>query len=149
MKTIIVAFTILLASNAMAGTAETWSGSGAEYSPDGTQLSTYQISVVNTQVSANVVQSDATITKPNGQQETISQTLTMNGSEWTDSSNLGQGGGACYGSDTCENYISGSNGMAYATTIISDGPRARRELTMILQNGKAVKVLRENLSRVN
>jgi hypothetical protein len=143
---ILVAVAALLSGTAH---AEKWSGTGAEYSPAGKQLSTYQISVENTQSAANVVVSVATITAADGSQKSLTQTLTMNGSEWKDVSNLGQGGGACYSSDTCGNYISGANGMAYATTIISDGPNARRELTTVLQNGQAVKVLRETLSRVN
>jgi len=143
---ILIAIAALLSGTAH---AEKWAGSGAEFTPDGKQIATYQVSVDNTQSAPNVVVSVATITLADGSQQQMTQTLTMNGSEWKDVSNLGQGGGACYGSDTCENYIEGANGMAYATTIISDGQNARRDLTTVLQNGKAIKVLRESLTRVN
>jgi len=49
----------------------------------------------------------------------------------------------------CENYLENDSGRAYATTIAIDSPYQRRNLTMILQNGKAIKVVREKISRAN
>ena len=143
-----LAVVAMISGQTMAGTVDKWAGQGAAYSPDGQLLSTYQISVVNTQIAPHVIQSDATISMSDGTQKVVSQKITENGNNWTVESNLGKGGGACYGNDICENYISGENGLAYATTIVSDGPDARRHLTIELQNGKAVKLLRDKLTRI-
>ena len=95
-----------------------------------------------------MIQSEATVTRLDGSQKIIAQKITVNGNNWSVESNLGIGSGACYGGDICENYISGENGLAYATTIISDSADNRRNVTMKLQNGKAVEVLRDNLTRI-
>jgi hypothetical protein len=126
-----------------------WVGKGQEFSPNGSLLGSYTSEVVNTDKAANVMERTTTITTADGKQKVISQTLTMNETGWSVDSNLGKGGGACYGSDICENYIVGANGLSYATTIISDSANSQRYLTIILQNGEAVKVLRENTKRVN
>lgn len=139
---------ILLSATAFAATTEKWSGTGTEFAPNGSVNGTYQMSIVNTSSSPGVVDSDAWATTPEGHQTEIKQKLTFNGNQWSDVSNLGTGGGACYGSDTCENYIAGPDGMAFATTIINDSPSTRRQLTVVLKNGSPVKVLRENLTRV-
>ena len=150
MKTKFLGLTVvaIISSQTMAGTVEKWTGTGAVFSPDGQQLSTYDISVVNTQIAPHVIQSDATVTMPDGTQKVVSQKITENGNNWSVDSNLGKGGGACYGGDLCENYILGANGLAYATTIISDGPDTRRDLTTQLQDGKAVTMMRDKLTRL-
>ncbi len=60
----------LISMNAFAN--ETWKGSGAAYAPDGKQLETYDVEVVNTDVAPNVVQSNATVTAADGSQKVIS-----------------------------------------------------------------------------
>lgn len=138
----------LVPALAQAATVEKWAGTGAEYTPDGKQVSVYEITVVNT-IDGTHVHSEATVVPASGPQRVITQDLTIKGAGWTDISSLGKGGGACYGQDICESYLAGEGGRAYATTIVSDGPNARRNLTMVLQNGKAVKVLRDKLARAN
>ncbi len=145
---ILVSAAIALVSMNAFGAVSKWSGTGAAYSPDGVQLGTYDISVVNTDFPGNLVQSETTITASNGEKKIISQKITMNGTSWSDESSLGNGGGACYGKDLCENYISGNDGLDYATTIVIDGADARRNLTVVLQKGKAIKVLRDNLKHL-
>ncbi len=151
MKTIIatLGMTVLCGTALASKNVNKWQGSGAVYSPAGIQLETYDITVVNTETSAHVIQSEATVTSPDGSQKQISQKLTLNGENWSVESNLGKGGGACYGEGLCENYISSNDGsIAYATTIISDGVDHKRQITTVLQKGKAVKMLRQNLVRV-
>ena len=152
MKTIIAALgmSVMCGTAALAsGNVQKWQGTGAVYTPAGVQLETYDVSVVNTEISAQVIQSDATVTAADGSQKVISQKLTLNGDSWSVESNLGKGGGACYGEGLCENYISSDDGsQAYATTIISDGADSKRQITTVLQNGKAVKMLRQKRARV-
>jgi hypothetical protein len=150
MKTKILGLAVvaMISGQTMASQVEKWVGSGAVYSPEGQQLSTYQVSVVNTEVAPNVIQSETTVTLPDGTQKSISQKIISNGNGWSVESNLGKGGGSCYGNDVCENYIAGENGLAYATTIISDGPNARRNLTIELRDGKAVRMLRDKLTKI-
>ncbi len=126
---------------------EIWVGSGAEYTPQGEELETYEITVINSFGADNKVHSEATITTARGGKRVITQDLTIKGNRWSNISNLGKGGGACYGADMCENYLEDESGRAYATTIAIDSRDQRRNLTMILQNGKAIKVVREKVSR--
>ena len=122
MKTRILGMLVvgMISSQVMAGNVNKWTGTGAIYSADGQELSTYQINVVNTEVSAQVTQSVATTTSPDGTQKVLSQTITSNAAHgamfliWVKAAELATE------NDICENYISGNNGFAYATTIVSD-----------------------------
>ena len=88
------------------------------------------------------------MTSANGTTKSIVQKISIRGSSWTVESNLGTRGGACYGKDICENYITGANGIAYATTIIKDGADHERQITFVLQDGKAIKIFRQSLVRI-
>jgi hypothetical protein len=126
---------------------ERWVGTGAEYTPLGQELSTYEIVVLNTIAGDGRVHSEAKITTALGANRVITQDLTIKGNRWSNISNLGKGGGACYGPEMCENYLEDDSGKGYATTIVIDGRSQRRNLTIVLQNGKAIKVVREKISR--
>jgi hypothetical protein len=130
---------------------ETWSGSGSVYSPAGDALSTYQIQVTVTPSddSSNTSVSVAKITEQDGTNLTITETITPSGNSFQVASNIGNGGGSCYGNAFCEVYIAGQNGLAYATTVAIDGADSRRDLTFELQNGQAVRVLRDQMKRMN
>ena len=143
-----IAVAALISGNVWAGPVSIWEGSGSVYSPSGKIVDTYRIKVVNSETSTNVIQSETTTTMSDGSQKTISQTIQVEGGRWTVESNLGKGGGGCYGVDLCENYISGDDGKAYATTIVQDSPNNRRNITFVLENGKATKVLKDCITKV-
>ena len=140
--------TIFVSGNVMAASVEQWQGTGAVYTPEGKELSAYAISVVNTELADHTIQSEAKITLPDGSQRQVSQKITPYGNSWSVESNLGTGGGACYGKDVCANYIAGKNGVGFATTIVGDSEKTRRNITIKLQNGESVEVSRENLTRL-
>ena len=125
-----------------------WAGSGTSYTPQGAALSTYQLNVENTELAPQVIQSVATAVGSDGTTKVINQKITTTANHFKTDSNLGQGGGSCYGADLCESYIAGQNGVAYATTIIVDGPNDQRHITVILKDGKAIKILRDKVSRL-
>lgn len=150
MKTqILSAALFLVASQAIAsGPVEKWTGTGATFTPDGQRLESYKVDVDNTHLGAGVIKSEITIILEDGTKKLASQKLTFKGSKWAVDSNLGKGGGACYGLDICENHISDGAGREFSTTIVNDGKFARRNITFELENGKPVKVLREQLVKV-
>ena len=138
----------LVSSAAFAYDAEKWEGSGIAFSSSGAQQKSYSVSVVNRQTSASTIESHAMMTSANGTTKSVVQKISIRGSSWTVESNLGTRGGACYGKDICENYITGANGIAYATTIIKDGADHERQITFVLQDGKAIKIFRQSLVRI-
>ncbi|MGZ3773322.1 MAG: hypothetical protein ACXVCY_06035 [Pseudobdellovibrionaceae bacterium] len=125
-----------------------WVGTGEEFTPDGTSVSIYEIVVTNTDLSAGVTMSRATITYPNGSQHVTNQKITQSNKGWSSESDFGKGGGSCYGKDICLNYIQGQNGAAIATTIIEDSDIAKRDVSILLENGKAVKIFKDKLTKV-
>lgn len=125
-----------------------WVGSGEEFTPDGNTIATYQIEVINKDGVSGTIESIVTITRPGGVQDVIHQEIVTHGNSWAVQSELGKGYGTCYGSDLCENYVQGSNGLDYATTIVNDGTSLRRNVTFVLENGKAVKVLKDRLIKM-
>jgi len=125
-----------------------WMGTGEEFNPDGTSVGTYQIVVTNSDLSAGVTSSQAVVTYPDGSQHVTNQKITQSGKGWSVDSDFGKGGGSCYGKDFCENYIQGTNGQAIATTIVEDSDTARRDISFLLDNGKAVKIFKDKLTKV-
>ena len=128
-----------------AGT-EKWEGSGASFSPDGKQVGTYTVSTVVTHPAPDVSQAETTIGLADGTVKKSSMTITSSGTSFSTDSNLGHGGGACYGAGICESYIDAGAARSYATTIIEDADGSRRSLTIVLEKGQAVTVLRDKVS---
>lgn len=125
-----------------------WVGTGEEFTPDGKSAGNYKIEVVNTDKTANVSSSQTTITRQDGTSQVTQQTITSSGNGWSVDSDFGKGGGTCYGADTCENYIQGQNGFAVATTIIKDDSQNLRDISFLLDNGKAVRIFKDKLTKV-
>ena len=125
-----------------------WLGTGEEFTPDGKSAGTYKIEVINTDQGANVYNSQATVTYTDGTQHVTNQKITSSGNGWSVDSDFGKGGGNCYGIDTCENYIQGQNGLAVATTIIKDDDQNRRDISFLLDNGKAVRIFKDKLTKI-
>lgn len=138
----------LLAADLGADKAEIWGGEGATFMPNGTPLDTFQVKVVLTKKENGVIDSEATITKAaDGSTKIISQQITpTRPNSFTIESNLGKGGGSCYGEGLCESYVADAEGKAFATTIVHDSKNARRYLTTELEQGKATKIIRQKLT---
>ena len=130
-------------------TSERWEGSGVVYSIDGKELETYKVATNVFHPSVNSTRTETILQMADGTSKTIAMSILVNGDSFSTQSNLGNGGGACYGEGLCENYIKDENGRSYATTIIQDAAGSRRHLTIIMDNGKAIKVLREKVMRAN
>jgi hypothetical protein len=148
MKAVSIALFLLTTQAFAAGSPEKWTGTGSVFTPEGQRLEGYRVDVENTRLGAGVIQSDVTLTLDDGTKRVTSQKLTFKGSKWLTESTVGKGGGACYGLDLCENRISDGAGREFATTIINDGSFARRNVTFELENGKPVRVLRDQVVKL-
>ena len=146
--TLISALALVFLSAVARGDSK-WIGQGEEYSPDGALLGKYSVEVVIANTSEQTVHSTTTISAEGNAPRIIEQTLEMKGTSWSETSTLGKGGGACYGGQMCEDYLVGSDDLAYATTIAMDSSNSRRILTVVLKKGRAIKVLHENISKVD
>jgi len=125
-----------------------WTGTGTIFGADGREEGSYNIEVINTESSDHIITSERRMTDSAGHTEVVTLKITENERGFTIESELGNGGGRCYGKDLCESYIASENGCAFATTIVKDGVDTQRNLTFKLKDGKAVRIFRENLALV-
>jgi hypothetical protein len=122
-----------------------WRGSGIAYTPGGELLERYEIVVTSRSVAPDVVENEILLSSSDGTQKKVTQRLTLHGATWTIDSNLGRGVGACYDDQVCTNYIAGE--LTYVTTIFREGANSYQNVTVILQSGQPIKVLRDKYSR--
>jgi hypothetical protein len=144
LMTVFAAF--LLSLPAFASSIQRWEGAGVSLTPDGKELGTFKISTTVSHPSVDIAQAETLITLEDGTVKTSSMTITEKGTGFSTDSSFGKGGGACYGAGICESYIVSGTGQSFATTIIEDSDGSRRSLTIVLENGRAVKVLRDKVS---
>ena len=126
----------------------TWTGTGTTYSPGGEAFGDFTIELTRAAVDAQTVQAHGTITLEDGSVMTFDQTFTSDGgSTFRIESPRGQGGGVCLGDGLCQSYEDDGGGAGYATTMIVDGPDRLRVLVTQLQDGRAVRLVRQTLTR--
>ena len=147
MKTLILAMTLIVSQHSFAASTDIWEGPGSLFDVKGNPTSTYNLVVENTK-NGNQIQSNVTVTLPNGttqQQQCLMTETSQDG--WTSKCDHGNGGGHCFGEGLCISYEEDSSGKAYATTIVMDGPSDMRLLRTELLNGQAVQFFREKLHK--
>jgi hypothetical protein len=127
--------------------AGTWTGTGAAFGRDGKLGGAFQVELVSTALDEHSVANQLKIILPDGQVKTITQTIRDRENGFAIESSQGNGGGYCFGDGLCECYV-GDDEHGFATTIVMDGPEARRFLTTELEKGKPVRFFRENLKRM-
>ncbi|MGZ3688832.1 MAG: hypothetical protein ACXWP5_11485 [Bdellovibrionota bacterium] len=124
----------------------TWNGTGATYSIDGTEEGEYQVQLVNVPGAQGGVDSSITVTIPNYKTLHFTQTMRDTPKGFSITSDQGSGGALCVGEGLCEGFL-GQDGNGIAMTTISDGPDTLRILKTQLENGKAVRIMREKYVR--
>ena len=143
---------LLLSAAAFANVTDsqgTWNGSGIAYDGNGAQAGTFTVSVVNQATSNNQVDSQITVTEQDGTVLKMNDVLVDDGNgAFSQDMDGAKGGGRCFANGICESYVSGSDGHAYATTIVLDGSDQERIFINELQGGKATGFVSEKLARV-
>lgn len=143
-----LALLVIFTLPALAFANSKWLGHGEQFTPDGQSLGTYSVEVDLTETAPNTTQSTTTLKFQDGSEKIIRETVISQGRSWNVVSDLGKGQGVCYGQDLCENYTQDDKGQAVATTIVRDSDSHRRDLSVVLENGKAVKVFKDDISKL-
>jgi hypothetical protein len=148
MKNVLLAVLLLAGAIAHAdGGVGSWKGSGTTFDAQGEELGDFTVELTQTAVDAHTVELRGKVTLASGQVIPLQQRRTMNGRTFQLESNRGKGGGACFGAGLCTSYEDVGDGHAYATTIVLDGSDQMRLLITELDHGKAVRFMRQSLSR--
>ena len=126
--------------------AGTYTGAGATFSRDGVEITPYQIEMVRTAVGDKTLESRGKITLPNGQVHEFFQRLTETERGFYIESDHGNGGGYCFGEGLCQSYI-GDQAHGFAIAIALDGSTSFRAMITELENGRAVRFIREKLTK--
>ncbi len=137
--------TILVLSAQTSWATDVWEGAGAYFDINGNQEGEYTLHLENVQQGDKVL-STATVTLSDGssrKQQCLLSEMSPKG--WSALCDNGNGGASCMGEGLCVSYVKNAAGIAYATTIVNDGPSNMRLLRTELRNEKAVRFFREKL----
>ena len=154
MKTILIAMAVLTVGSAAQASvtagAGKWSGSGTAFGQDGKAQGDYKIELVNILTSEHSIETKGVITFPNGKTREFTQRMKDTGDKaFSIETDDGKGGGYGLGEGMVIAYIQGANGQAVAIDIAFDGTNhdQYRCIVTVLENGRAVRFLREKLTR--
>jgi hypothetical protein len=142
---------LLLTAPAQAGITEGlghWQGSGVVIAPDGQEQGEFTVEVDRVAIDARTVEVRGKVTHADGQVFTFSerQIAGSNGGFLIEGSH-GKGGGRCFGGGLCQTYVETGADTANATTIAVDGPDKLRVLVTALDHGRAIRFIRQSLTR--
>ncbi len=148
MKYVLLFWIGLSAQAVFASTKESWSGTGALFDLHGKNLGNYTLAMENIKNNSDI-QSQVIVSLADGKTLTYNcQIKKETPDSWSSQCDHGKGGGRCLGEGLCISYEKTTEaGIAFATTIIKDGPSDLRLLRTELQNGQAVKFFREKLHK--
>ena len=124
-----------------------WEGSGVTFDGSGQEIGTFRVELTRKQVEPNTVVMEGTVFLPDGRTIPLKQKQVLQGNSFSLETPRGRGGGACFGEGICQSYEDEGNGKAFAHTIALDGPNRMRLLITELENGKAVRFMRQVLTR--
>jgi hypothetical protein len=144
-------FALLFAAPAHAGITEGlghWQGAGTLISLDGQEQGEFTVEVDRVAVDARTVDVHGKITHADGRVITFNERhiASSNGGFLIEGSQ-GKGGGRCFTGGLCQSYVDAGADTAFATTIALDGPDKLRVLVTTLDHGRAVRFIRQSLTR--
>jgi hypothetical protein len=125
-----------------------WKGEGATFDTQGQAVGTFTVELTRTAIDADTIEMNGTVALSNGRSIPLRQRSTHRDNTFTLESNQGKGAGVCVGRGLCESYH-GEGNRFFATTVVMDSPGSMRLLITELENGKAVRFIRENLTLEN
>ena len=145
--TISMALSSATALASVTGGAGTWTGTGVVFNTDGAEVSQYQVEVINTATDDHTLDIKGHVTLADGKVIPITETMRDGDRGFSIVSGLGTGGGYSFGEGMISTYVTDKPGHAYASTIAMDGKDGMRVLVTELQDGKALRFIREKLVR--
>lgn len=126
----------------------TWQGSGHARNVQGTDLGRFDVVMVRKPLGPGKIRADGKVTLRDGQIIVFwheYEDLQSGGYRLT--STNGSGAGRCFSNGMCQSYEQRSDGHAFATTIVEDGPDKIRVLVTELDKGQAVRFIEQTLTK--
>jgi hypothetical protein len=124
-----------------------WQGTGTTFAADGQSQGDFAVEVDRTAVDARTIDVRVKVTLADGKTLDFDQRQTQTGTGFITESAHGKGGGRCFGAGLCQSYEEQLDGTARASTIVVDGPNQLRVLITDLDHGRAVRFIRQTLTR--
>jgi len=126
----------------------TWEGTGTTTELDGKSVGSFTIALTRTALAAGSVRADGKIHTGDGKEIVFWQETTQRGGgKYTLTSTFGAGGGSCFANSMCQSLEQRSDGHAFASTIVVDGPDRLRVLVTELKDGHAVRFHAQTLTK--
>jgi hypothetical protein len=141
---------VTLGGKAQAGITDgvgTWKGSGTTFDAGGQELGDFTVEMVRTAINAHTVEGRGKVVLATGEVITFRQRMTEHGNSFSMETDRGRGGGHCFGGGLCTSYEDLGGGKAYATTIVVDNASKIRVLVTELANGRAIRFMRQSLTK--
>jgi len=150
-RIVLLAFVLLASARSYARSVEGpvhYAGKGSVIALDGQELGDFTVEVDRTTVDARTTEIQGKVTLGSRQviEFTERQIAGSNGGFLIESSS-GKGGGRCFGDGLCQTYVETGADTARATTIALDGTDKMRVLVTELDHGRAVRFIRQTLTR--
>lgn len=124
-----------------------WEGTGTASEATGKDLGGFTVSLTRKSIGNAKVRADGKVTLANGQVIVFWQEIEDHGpTGFRLVSSNGAGGGHCFANAMCQTYEE-RDGHAFSTTIAKDGADKLRILITELDQGKAVRVIQQTLSK--
>jgi len=125
-----------------------WQGAGTSYAPDGTELGDFTVDLERSAIDDHTVEVRGQVTLASGQVVSFNERQIMNShGGYLTESHRGKGRGRCFAEDFCQEYQELGDDKARATTIVIDGPGKIRVLITELDHGRAMRFIRQALTR--
>lgn len=133
-------------AESVVGGVGNWKGEGVVYEMDGKEYP-FDIELGIVKLSDHDIRVEGKVLLPSGGTKEFTEIMSDCGYGFTISSNLGMGRGRWLGEGLSQSYIEDTAGHAFATTMVRDGENERRVLVTELQNGQAVRFIRQKIVR--
>jgi hypothetical protein len=125
-----------------------WTGKGSVIAVDGQDLGEFTVEVDRTTVDARTVDVQGKVTLASGQVIAFSERqIAGTAGGFRIESSAGKGGGRCFGDGLCQTYVETGADTARASYMAADGSEKLRVLITELDHGRAVRFIRQTLTR--
>jgi hypothetical protein len=146
---------LILAATLLGGSARAdlleglgaWRGVGSVFDGDGQPQGDFTVTLTRAAAGRGRVDTRGVATFSSGQVVPFEQHLRVEAGKFLLDSKQGKGAGFCLGADMCQSYEDRGNAQATVTVIVIDGPASVRVLITELDHGRAVRLIRQTLTK--